>query len=172
MMPAAGGRPEAVERELVDRAHRWAHGLTEHVRGPDTVALCDAALGQTVGGLFAAGDGPVVVVWPELVRWRPDHASGALGDLAAGCGMSAGPMFDGGFYLVAFARPIPELLSLPDDAWLGADPIRLAADAAQSAGFAVGLLRTERGLRTAADTGALLADPLIDEELRRLLSDG
>ena len=102
-------------------------------------------------GLFAAGGGPVLVAWPELPRWRPEHAEGALGDLEDGCAVSFGPMFDGGFYLVAFAQPVPALLDLDDDAWLRSDPIALAADAARDAGLAIGLLRTERGLRTAAD---------------------
>jgi hypothetical protein len=33
----------------------------------------------------------------------------------------------------------------------------------------VGLLRTQRGLRTPADVRALLADPMTDDELRGLL---
>jgi hypothetical protein len=41
---------------------------------------------------------------------------------------------------------------------------------AERAGIEVGLLRTERGLRSADDVRALLVDPLCDEELRRLLS--
>ncbi len=73
-------------------------------------------------------------------------------------------MFDGGFYLVAFARPVPALLALGDDAWQTPDPIGLAAQAAQASGFAIGLLRTERGLRQPADVSALLADPLLDDE--------
>jgi hypothetical protein len=165
LMPAAGGRPDALESELTARARRWADAIA-----PDAVVAAPGGLGEAVGALFSAGDGPVLVVWPELVRWRPDHGAGALGDLGDGCQLSVGPMFDGGFYLVAFARPVPGLLELPDDAWQTRDPIGLAADAARRSGHAIGLLRTERGLRTSADIKALLADPLLDDKLRQLLS--
>jgi hypothetical protein len=164
-MPAAGGRPQPLEQELVGRARRWADELA-----PGDVLPASGGVGEAVAGLFAGGEGPVLVVWPELVRWRPDHAAGALDDLADDCELSIGPMFDGGFYLVAFARPVPVLVDLPDDAWQTRDPIGLAADAAQRSGRGIGLLRTERGLRTPADISALLADPLVDDGLRGLLS--
>lgn len=165
LMPAAGGRPEPLEQELGGRAHRWADGLA-----PGGVVPVSGAMGQAVADLFAHGDGPVFVIWPELAHWRADHATGALDDLADDCALSVGPMFDGGFYLVAFASPVPALLELPDDAWDSRDPIGLAAGAARRSGLAIGLLRTERGLRTPADVSALLADPLVDDELRALLS--
>jgi hypothetical protein len=165
LMAAAGGRPEPLERELVERARRWADELA-----PGSVFSALGGVAEAVAGLFSGGGGPVVVIWPELVRWRPDHATGALDDLADDCELSVGPMFDGGFYLVAFARPVPSLLDLPDDAWQTRDPIGLAADAAQRSGRGIGLLRTERGLRTLADVSAVLADPLVDDELRGLLS--
>ena len=165
MMPAAGGRPEPLEQELVGRARRWADALA-----PGRVVAAPRGVGEAVAALFADGDGPVLVVWPELARWRSDHASGALDDLADDCEVSVGPMFDGGFYLVAFARPVPALVGLPDDAWQARDPIGLVADAARRSGLGIGLLRTERGLRTPADVSALLADPLVDDGLRGLLS--
>jgi hypothetical protein len=165
LMPASRGRPDALERELTQRARRWADEIA-----PETVVPASSGVGQAVTALFAGGGGPVLVLWPELARWRPDHAAGALEDLSDGCQLSVGPMFDGGFYLVAFARPVPGLLALPDDAWHTRDPIGLAADAARRSGHAIGLLRTERGLRTPADVKALLADPLLDDELRQLLS--
>jgi glycosyltransferase A (GT-A) superfamily protein (DUF2064 family) len=165
LMPALAGRPEALQRELTVRARRWADEIA-----PEAVVPVSGGVGEAVTELFAGGDGPVIVVWPELARWRSDHATGALGDLADDCEISVGPMFDGGFYLVAFARPVPALVALPDDAWQTRDPIGLAADAAQRSGLGIGLLRTERGLRTPADISALLADPLVDDELRGLLS--
>jgi glycosyltransferase A (GT-A) superfamily protein (DUF2064 family) len=166
LMPAAGGRSEALEAELVGRARRWAEAVA-----PGGVVAASSGVGEAVAGLFGqGGGGPVVVIWPELTRWRSDHAAGALHDLAHDCEISVGPMFDGGFYLVAFAHPVPALLELPDDAWTTPDPIGLAAGAAQRSGSGVGLLRTERGLRTPADVSAVLADPLVDDQLRALLS--
>ncbi len=169
LMPAAsGGRSGALERELLGRARRWAE---EVASGAVSVAV--GGVGSAVGELFAAGGDPaepVLVAWPELVRWRREHAQDALEDLADGCDISLGPMFDGGFYLAAFARPVPALLELPDEAWQTPDPIGLAADTGRPARFAIGLLRPERGLRTPSDISALLADPLLDDDLRRLLS--
>jgi glycosyltransferase A (GT-A) superfamily protein (DUF2064 family) len=166
LMPAvARSRSAAVDEELTARARSWASEIAS-----EDVAVVSRGAGAAVSACFAAGDGPVLLVWPELVRWRAEHAEGALDDLADGCELSLGPMFDGGFYLVAFARPVQALLALPDDAWQTPDPLGLAAEAAQESGFAIGLLRTERGLRHPADVSALLADPLLDDELRALLS--
>jgi hypothetical protein len=162
-------RATALERVLRGRAEGWAAGVGQvhvHVAGPDG----PRGLRDAVGGLFASGDEPVLVVWPELASWRAEHAEAALGDLGDGCAVSFGAMFDGGFYLVAFAQPVAALLELDDDAWISSDPIALAAEIARDSGLAIGLLRTERGLRGAADVGALLADPLLDDELRALLS--
>jgi glycosyltransferase A (GT-A) superfamily protein (DUF2064 family) len=165
LMPAAGGRSQALEHELAGRARRWAQAFAS-----GGVVTAPGGLGEAVSQLFADGDEPVLVVWPELARWRADHAAAALDDLADECEISVGPIFDGGFYLVAFARPVPALLELADDHWQTRDPIGLAVSAAGHSGRPVGLLRTERGLRTPADVSALLADPLVDDELRTLLS--
>ena len=115
------------------------------------------------------GDGPVLVTWPELPVWRPQVAADALDDLAAGCGASLGPAFDGGLYLLAFARPSPALLALTDPDASRVDPINELIAEAREAGVELGILRTERALRSPADVRALLADPLTDGELRALL---
>jgi glycosyltransferase A (GT-A) superfamily protein (DUF2064 family) len=116
--------------------------------------------------------GPILVVWPELPRWRADHATGALGDLAAGCDVSFGPVFDGGFYLLGLRGPTPSLFELSGTAWRNPDTMGLALTAIQEAGLEVGLLRAERGLRRAADVRAALADPLTDPELVSILRGG
>jgi glycosyltransferase A (GT-A) superfamily protein (DUF2064 family) len=126
-------------------------------------------LASAAGRVFDAGHTPVLIAWPDLPRWRPDHAAGALSDLADGCGISVGPVFDGGFYLVALAGPLAPLFELPPRTWRGADGMALAFDAANSAGIEVGLLRAERGLHSLEDMRAALADPLLDSELRDLL---
>jgi glycosyltransferase A (GT-A) superfamily protein (DUF2064 family) len=116
-----------------------------------------------------AGDGPLLVAWPGLPRWRADHAGSALDDLADGCDLSVGPVFDGGFYLLALRAPIPSLFALGADAWSGPDAMGLALDFVHRAGLQTGLLRAERALRRAADVRAALADPLLDPELRSIL---
>lgn len=148
------------------RAQAWALQVAP---GRVTIGAGDD-LGGAVRASFDAHGGPVLVVWPDLPRWRPEHASGALEDLGAGCDLSLGPVFDGGFYLLALARPLPALFTLAADAWRGPDAMTLALEAVNQAGLQVGLLRAERGLRRSADVRAALADPLLDDELAALLS--
>ncbi len=114
-------------------------------------------------------DGPLLIAWPDLPGWRPEHAAAALGDLRDGCELSCGPVFDGGFYLIALARPLSALLGLPERTWRSPDAMSIALAAAHEAGIEGGLLRAERGLHSLEDLHAALADPLLDPELRRLL---
>lgn len=158
-------RAVAVADILRSRAASWA----EMVAAGAVSTVAPAGLGDAAGAALRAGT-PVLVVWPQLPRWPAEHAAGALGDLEAGCGLSLGPVFSGGLYLLALAREHPALLDLLRPARFGPDALGPALDAVQRAGVGVGLLRAERGLRTAADVQAALADPLLDPELRALLS--
>lgn len=145
------------------------------VLGPDIPAFAangagpEGALVNAAVRAVSGHDDPLLIVWPELPRWRPDHASAALADLADGCQVSLGPVFDGGFYLVALARPLSGLLGLAAATWRSADAMGIALAAAHTAGIQAGLLRPERALRTRADVRAALADPLLDGELRAVL---
>ncbi len=162
-------RCRELERVLRSRARMWAASVAEE-QAVHVTDCCGSRWRDYVAELFAGGAGSVLVAWPKLTVWRPEHADGALADLADGCDVSFGPMFDGGFFLMAFSRPPAALLTLDDDAWDGPDPIGLAAEAARGDWLGIGLLRTERGLRTPEDVRVLLADPLLDAELRGLLS--
>ncbi|MEA2210363.1 MAG: uncharacterized protein QOF83_311 [Solirubrobacteraceae bacterium] len=115
--------------------------------------------------------GPLIMLWPDLPVWRPAHLAAARADLAAGCDLSLGPVFDGGFYLLALARPLPGLFELPPDTWRRPDAMAMTLALAVKDKIQAGLLRTERALRTSADVAATLADPLLDGELRELLVD-
>jgi glycosyltransferase A (GT-A) superfamily protein (DUF2064 family) len=186
----------ALQRELILRAVAWAGEVAPdaiHVAyepgdagtelrellGSEPELFAQEGAGATdrltnaVERAFAAGGGgPLLIVWPELPRCRPELGAAAVADLREGCGLSVGPVFDGGFYLLALARPLPALFDLPADTWRSADAMGTALVAAHSAGAEVGLLRTERGLRSPADVAAALADPLLDAELRGLLDGG
>jgi uncharacterized protein len=119
---------------------------------------------------LGGGDGPLLIAWPELARWRTEHASAALTDLSDGYELSVGPVFDGGFYLIALARPLAALFGLPDATWGSPDSMMIVLGAAHTAGVAGGMLRAERALRSPGDVRAALADPLLDPELRELLT--
>jgi uncharacterized protein len=181
-----------LEQLLIERASAWAAAVA-----PGRVHVaCEPAGGESVlrplvgegvamfaqagGGvsqrlhaavqhLFAGADGPVLVAWPDLPHWRSAHTAGVLGDLRAGCDVSVGPVFDGGFYLLALARPVPELFELGDEEWRSPGSMGRLLGVAHEAGLLAGLLRAERGMRRPADVRAVLADPLLDAELRRLL---
>jgi glycosyltransferase A (GT-A) superfamily protein (DUF2064 family) len=189
-------RCAALQRALIERAAAWMAEVAPgavHVAcepadaGPELHALLAGGqvavlpqngegiagrVADASGRLFAAGPGPVLVIWPDLPRWRPEHALGALTDLGEGCDVSFGPVFDGGFYLIALARPLPSLFALPEQAWRSPDATAIAIAAAQEARLEIGILRAERGLHRPDDVRALLADPLIDPELAAILRVG
>ena len=150
------------------RAREWAESLSGgRVSGAGEGEPFADAVERVVA---EARGGPVVVVWPVLPRWRPEHAAAVLDDLAAGCEASVAPVFDGGLYLLALTRVIPALLRLPAEAWDSPDVIGIVLAPINEADAPVGLVRPERGLRRIADVSAALADPLLDAELRSLLT--
>jgi glycosyltransferase A (GT-A) superfamily protein (DUF2064 family) len=122
--------------------------------------------------VFVHGPGPLLVVWPDLPVLRPDHATGALSDLAAGASVVLGPVFEGGFYLLGIDGPAPALFSLPESFWRGADGFVLALAAGAKGEREVGMLRPERGLHRPADVRAALVDPLTPRAVVRALSGG
>lgn len=126
-------------------------------------------LADAVGRVFARGPGPLVVVWPDLPLLRAAHAEAALGDLAAGCDVVFGPVFDGGFYLIALSKPMPNLFALPEQAWRSNDAMTMGLTAARDAGLEVGMLRAERALHRPADVRAALVDPTLPGPVARAL---
>jgi uncharacterized protein len=118
--------------------------------------------------VLARSGGPLLIVWPDLPRFRLAHAAGALDDLGSGCDVVLGPAIDGGLYLIAIARPLPELFALPEHAWRN-DVMRVALTAIRDVGFEVGILRAERALHRPADVRAALADPLLPTDVATIL---
>jgi len=137
---------------------------------PQTGSGIAGRVAEAVGRVFARRDGPLLVAWPGLPRFRADHAAGALDDLANGCDIVLGPVIDGGFYLIGISRPLPDLFSLPEQAWRDHDAMTLAVAAVRNAGLEIGILRAERALQRPADLRAALADPLLPEAIRRTLT--
>jgi glycosyltransferase A (GT-A) superfamily protein (DUF2064 family) len=147
--------------------------------GEDTTSFPQVGAGiagrfrHAVGRMFEDGAGPVLIVWPDLPNLRPMHGQAALSDLKAGADVVLGPVFDGGFYLVGLASPLPRLFELDEQAWRGPGAVGLAMAAALQAGprpYEVGLLRVERALHRPSDVRAALADPLLPERMARVLT--
>lgn len=153
--------------ELVARAEEWALTVA-----PGAVECTEDGerLSDAIPRVFAAHDGPVLVVWPTLPQFRSEHAAAALGDLDAGSDVVIGPVIDGGLYLLGLARPIPELVSIPEGRLRDPDVMTIVFTAAQDSGLEVGILRAERALRDASDVRAALADPLLPGALREILA--
>jgi glycosyltransferase A (GT-A) superfamily protein (DUF2064 family) len=126
-------------------------------------------LADAAARVFARHAGPLLIVWPDLPRFRLEHAKGALDDLGAGCDVVLGPALEGGFYLIGINRPLPRLFALPEQAWRSPDVMALAAAAVRAAGLELGILRAERPLHRPSDVRAAFADPLLPEEIGRIL---
>jgi glycosyltransferase A (GT-A) superfamily protein (DUF2064 family) len=184
----------ALQSALLAQTAAWAHDISpKHVHfahdppdaGPELRGLLGGQssvfpqngdgiagrLADAVARVFARSGGPLLVVWPDLPRPRREHAVAALDDLSIGCDVVLGPGFDGGFYLIGLARPLPQLFALPERAWRSADAMSLAVTAVRDAGMKVGLLRAERPLHRPGDLRAAIADPLLPDCLRRILGE-
>ena len=114
--------------------------------------------------------GPLVIVGTDLPRLTTVHLALAVDDLAAGADVAFGSTYAGGFYLVATQDPRPELFSIPAADRGGPAMLARLLAATQAAGLEVGMLRMERELETPADADALLADPLLPEAIRAVLT--
>ena len=124
---------------------------------------------DAVGRVSAHSPGPIFIVWPDLARFSDRHGSAARIDIGSGVDLVLGPVYDGGYYLLALARPLPPLFALPEQDWRGPDSFNQIVAAAGRAGLEVGMLRGERALHRPADVRAALADPLLPEAVGRAL---
>jgi glycosyltransferase A (GT-A) superfamily protein (DUF2064 family) len=131
-----------------------------------------ARVSDAAARVFAHHERPLLVVWPDLPRLRPEHATAALGDLRAGCDVVLGPVIDGGLYLIGISHPVPKLFALPEQSWRGRDVMMIGLSAVREAGLEVGILRAERALHRPADVRAALADPLLPDGLAKILRRG
>lgn len=128
-----------------------------------------ARLADAAARVFAQRGGPLLIVWPDLPRLRPEHASAALDDLGTGCDVVLGPAIDSGLYLIGIARPLPRLFALPEQIWRSPGAMTIGLSAVRDAGLEVGILRAERALHRPADVRAALADPLLPDWLAKVL---
>jgi hypothetical protein len=124
---------------------------------------------DAVGRVSAHSSGPIFIVWPDLARFGPSIERATRIDLTDGADLVLGPVFDGGYYLIALARPLPSLFAMSESVWRGPDSFNQVLLAANKAGLEVGMLRGERALHRPADVRAALADPLLPEAVGRAL---
>jgi glycosyltransferase A (GT-A) superfamily protein (DUF2064 family) len=169
-------------RSLEPRAIYVAHepadarGEMRMVAGPDVVLFpqngdgISGRVADAVARVAAHGPGPIIILWPDLPEFREAHATAVMADLEVGVDVVLGPVFDGGYYLIAIRGPLPSLFALPEQVWRAPDAMNQVLSAASQAGLEVGLLRAERALHRPADARAALADPLLPEPVARVLA--
>jgi uncharacterized protein len=171
-------RRAALQAVLVRRAAAWAAAAAEPgaafvaVEGPGDIGdLLPAGVttfaADLAGAIGRVAHGPLLVARADCPGLAPEHAAAALDDLAAGCGVVFGATLDGGWYLAGLSEPRPELLTVAHDPGSGIGPVLRRA---HELGTEVGMLRHERVLATPGDAAALLADPLLDPELRAAIA--
>jgi uncharacterized protein len=182
----------ALQSSLIAQTANWAAQVAPdavHVAhdppdgGPELRALVgDAAslfpqngdgitgrLADAAARVFSRKSRPLLIVWPDLPRLRPEHAAAALDDLESGCDAVLGPVIDGGLYMLGIPRPQPKLFALPEQSWRSPDVMMLGVAAARDAGLDIGILRAERALHRPPDVRAALADPLLPGDIGQIL---
>jgi uncharacterized protein len=181
-------RRVALQELLIRRAAAWAAAVAPGAafvavegRVEDVAALLPAGVeafaqeGSEPAEVLSAaiariGRGPLLIAGTGCPLLGEAHGRAALGDLAAGCGVAIGATLEGGWYLAGLREPRPELLAVAPAVWQREGGIALVLQRASELGVEAGMLRHERLLVTPADAAALLADPLLPDELRAALS--
>ncbi len=180
-----------LQATLIDRTAAWALQVAPeathlaydpHTAGramaelvPDTISLLPQSGGdlgerlrQATADVFASHAGPLLVVGVDT-RLTPAHAEAALAELDAGADVVFGPAVDGGYYLVALARPASELFAIDPAAWGGEEVLERSLAAASAAGMSAVTIAVERDLDTPEDAAELVGDPEIGERIAAAL---
>jgi rSAM/selenodomain-associated transferase 2 len=172
----------AIQKALIERTLRWAVEVAPHATvlaldgppvdvppGTETIAQQGTGLGERLaratGHVFRRHPGRVLVAGVDT-RLTREHASAAEAQLDGGAEAVFGPALDGGYYLLALARPLPELFEIDPEAWGGDRVLELSLAAAWRAGRRTAVIHPERDLDTPADAAVLEDD---DPELRPFL---
>ena len=115
--------------------------------------------------------GPLAVIGTDAPELGPVHLRFAEHALATGADACLAPALDGGYALIALARPTPDAFDLPPDAWGGPDVLALTITALAAAGCRTALLDPVRDLDTPTDARYIAADPRCAPAIRRALRD-
>ncbi len=130
-----------------------------------------ARLSRATEHVFRRHRGPLAVIGTDAPELGPAHLQFAEHTLAAGHDACLVPTLDGGYALIALARPTPAAFALAPSAWGGPDVLELTIRALHAAGLKCALLEPARDLDTPADARYVAADPRCPPVIRRLLRD-
>jgi hypothetical protein len=149
--PDVDGDGDGVDRWLPQRGHGFG-----------------ARLLDALGGVEAASPGPTVLVGTDVPGLARAHVESALRSLDADPDrVVLGPSPDGGFYLLAAARPVAHLLR--GVRWCRRDTLRRVIRALARGGRRVVLLSPLRDLDRRGDLERWLASPGASRLDRRLV---
>lgn len=166
-IPGADG--PALERLLIEHALEWgarvAPGRCSVLRSDDIAAPDQrgARIASAAAALLAPNGAALLIVSAAFPALGSAHDRAALDDLSHGGDVTVGPAISGEWFLLALRGPQPAVVETL--AGKGADSGVALLGAAAGADLAIGMLRSERALRTAADAAALRADPLAEPAL-------
>lgn len=128
---------------------------------------------RAIEEVFDAGGGPLAVIATDAPLLGPSHVEAAWRALARGRDVCIAPTLDGGFSLLALARPLAAVLELPSEAWTCRDGLALMLRALHRGGCAIELLDAAADLDTPADALELCdhvrCPPAISAALHRRL---
>jgi rSAM/selenodomain-associated transferase 1 len=118
----------------------------------------------------AHGRGSLVVIGTDAPHLGSGHVREARRALRGGHDACLVPALDGGYALIALARPAPEAFRLPSDAWGGPDVLELTRRALHRARLSYMLLDPVADLDTPEDALALRRDPRCPAAIRDALT--
>ena len=123
-----------------------------------------------VDELPAEGAPHAFVISTGVPRLSAAHLACAAIDLDEGADASFGSTLDGGSYLLAMRQARADLMAHGPGGMPGSAGMAHSFAVAQQTGVEIGLIRMERRLRDPADAAAMLADPLLPADVRRVLT--
>lgn len=117
----------------------------------------------------AGHKGPLIVVGTDAPLLGDAQAHAALQTLAAGHDACLVPALDGGYVMIALARPCTEPFMIAAGAWGGPQVLELTLRACGRAGLSVVALDPVPDLDTPGDAAGLQGDPCCPEGVRAAL---
>jgi len=180
-----------LQRELIRHTASWVSSLSAPTwlsyapedAGPELAALVPAGvrsfpqsrgdlgrrLRAAMTAVAAEHDGPLAVVGTDAPLLGPANLRAAGGALAAGYEACLAPALDGGYCMIALARPDARAFAISASAWGGPRVLELTIEALRRAGMSVACQAPVGDLDTPADAAALLADPSCPPQIRHAL---
>jgi glycosyltransferase A (GT-A) superfamily protein (DUF2064 family) len=137
---------------------------------PQRDGTLGARLAHAAGRAFDPRGGPLCVIGTDAPLLGPEHVRAAQGELRRGWDACIVPALDGGYALIALARPTPAAFDLPPRAWGGPEVLELTLGALHRARLSWRLLDPIADLDTPADALALRQDPRCPPAIRTALA--